>query len=404
MASSMQKCTGGHPALFRGLVAVVVATGVGACSGGGDRRSTIGETNDGATGPGVTSLTTSGLDTGSTSDGDNSTGAGDSGPGASSTGGGGSTGAISGSGPDFKFDLGAFPDAPGGEICAVPTHVPCDGNDDDIWHAIGVNCPGEPQWTVQFNGNPQQTYVLAGPLGTYQPPPFPPLEGEKLLILSSGVAQQLTVGGLFMSTNLGGFAQVPLPPPINPNKVSQTETCAQNPMLIGTGDCSNTIYDQWSQGSGAYDLAEMRMQIEVPQGAYGFHYNLAFFSTEYPVYYKTQYNDMYIAWLDSEAWTGNISFDEMGNPISLNAGFLDYKDAPNNYDCPNCSAPELSGTAMEGHASTKWLTTTAGVVPGETITLQFVIFDLSDGILDSTVILDDFGWDCEGGPPVTVPK
>ena len=95
----------------------------------------------------------------------------------------------------------------------------------------------------------------------------------------------------------------------------------------------------------------------------------------------------------------------MGHPISLNAGFLDYKDAPNPYDCPApCSAPELGGTAMETHAGTKWLQTTAGVNPGENITLQFVIFDLSDGILDSTVILDNFEWDCDGGPPSTVPK
>ena len=41
--------------------------------------------------------------------------------------------------------------------------------------------------------------------------------------------------------------------------------------------------------------------------------------------------------------------------------------------------------------------------PGEDVIIQFVIMDLSDGILDSTVILDNFVWDCEGGPPVTVP-
>ena len=94
----------------------------------------------------------------------------------------------------------------------------------------------------------------------------------------------------------------------------------------------------------------------------------------------------------------------MGNPISLNAGFLDYKDAPNSIDCPDpCMAPELQGTAMEGHAGTKWLTTSAGVSPGENVTIIWAIFDMSDGILDSSVILDNFEWNCEGGPPVTVP-
>jgi hypothetical protein len=94
----------------------------------------------------------------------------------------------------------------------------------------------------------------------------------------------------------------------------------------------------------------------------------------------------------------------MGNPISLNAGFLDYKDAPNQYDCPDpCTAPELQGTVMQTHAGTKWLTTTAGVVPGEDVTIVWAIWDLSDEILDSVVILDDFAWNCEGGPPVTIP-
>jgi hypothetical protein len=182
------------------------------------------------------------------------------------------------------------------------------------------------------------------------------------------------------------------------------QDCFENPDLVGTGDCSNTINDQWEQGNGAYDYSELRISGEVPQGASGFSYNLAFFSTEYPNYYQTTFNDMYIAWLESELWTGNVSFDEMGNPISLNAGFLDYKDAPNPYDCPApCQAPELVGTAMMGHAGTKWLTTTSGVVPGEDFVLILAIFDLSDNILDSVVILDNFAWNCEGGPPVTIP-
>jgi hypothetical protein len=134
-----------------------------------------------------------------------------------------------------------------------------------------------------------------------------------------------------------------------------------------------------------------------------FEYHLAFFSTEYPNYYHTVFNDMYIAWLQSELWTGNISFDEMGHPISLNAGFLDYKDAPNPYACPNvCRAHELQGTVMQTHAGTKWLTT-AGVMPGEDVTLIWAIYDLSDEVLDSVVILDAFSWNCDGGPPPTIP-
>ena len=50
--------------------------------------------------------------------------------------------------------------------------------------------------------------------------------------------------------------------------------------------------------------------------------------------------------------------DEMGNPISVNAGYLDYKDAK-----------------MD-----------------------------PDSVLDSFVFLDNFRWGCEGGlPPTTIP-
>jgi hypothetical protein len=304
-----------------------------------------------------------------------------------------------------KFDLAGVPDA-STNGCLAPFHDPCD-DDNDPWHAMGINCPGEWELTTAYTGHQQALYVHTGQLGTFNnPPTYPTLEGEQMVILSSGIAQQLTVPGMYASTANPGNDPMILPPPLTETPVDAQlmVDCIEEPNYVGLGDCSNTIYEQWEQGSGAYDYAELRLSGEVPGGASGFSYNLAFFSTEYPVFYQSSFNDMYIAWLESEIWTGNVSFDEMGHPISLNAGFLDYKDAPNQFDCPNpCEAPELMGTAMQDHAGTKWLTTTAGVVPGEDFTLVFAIFDLSDNILDSVVILDNFAWNCEGGPPVTVP-
>jgi hypothetical protein len=106
---------------------------------------------------------------------------------------------------------------------------------------------------------------------------------------------------------------------------------------------------------------------------------------------------MYIGWLESEKWTGNISFDQNGNPISLNAGFLEFKD-------DGGGNPVFAGTCMRQHAGTNWLTTTAGVTPGEQITVVFAIFDLSDAILDSYAFLDNFKWGCDPqGKPSTMP-
>ena len=141
----------------------------------------------------------------------------------------------------------------------------------------------------------------------------------------------------------------------------------------------------------------------MPQAATAFQYSFAFFSSEYPLYSNhdidAQFNDMYVAWLDSEAWTGNISFDAHGSPITVQSVLLDYRTASD--QCPDCTAPELAGFSMERHAGTKWLTTRAPVRPGEEIELVFALFDLSDPNFDSMVILDDFQWTCADGPPVT---
>ncbi|MCA9696812.1 MAG: hypothetical protein KC431_04730 [Myxococcales bacterium] len=224
----------------------------------------------------------------------------------------------------FKFDIAAIPDGNANGGCAVPQHTPCDGNSNDPFNAIGINCPNEYLLTAQYTGDPNAIYVHTGQLGTYNPATYPTLEGNKMVIMSSGIAQQMTIPGQYASTANPGNDPLNLPAPMSPNPVDPNGNidCFDNPNLVGTGDCSNTIQTQWSQGNGAYDYAELRLSGEVPVGASGFSYNLAFFSTEYPNYYKTSFNDMYIAWLQSEQWTGNVSFDEMGNPISLNAGFL----------------------------------------------------------------------------------
>jgi hypothetical protein len=297
-------------------------------------------------------------------------------------------------GPGVVFDLGGIPDAPFTNNCGAPAPVTCDASDDDPVHALGLNCPGGPTADVAINGAAEAFLVYSGNLGTSNPPEYPPREGEKFLIMATGPAGLLDAPGTFTSTDLpGNDPGNALPPPLVMTAVSATETCADNPMLVGMGECSNTMQGQWSQGSGANDYAEVRINVEVPANTHGFSYDFAFFSEEYPVWFQTQYNDMYCAWLESEVWTGNISFDETGNPISLNAGFLD--------NLPG--SPALAGTAMDQNAGTKWLTTTAGVNPGEQIEVVFAVWDLSDGIWDTYMILDNWLWDCEGGPPVTIP-
>ena len=308
--------------------------------------------------------------------------------------------------PEPKWDVAEMPDSP--DLCLVPVHVPCDhldfpSEEQRAWRALGLNCPGEFQADLDYNGHYNALEVFDAPLGDEDPSTYPILEGTKMVALSTGNAYDLLNPGSDGDTSLPGYDPGNLPAPMDPNPVDMTNTCVEDESLIGTGDCSNTIGPQFLDSLGAFDYAEMRFTIDVPEAVNGFAYNVAFLSWEYPDFYGWDYNDIYIAWLESEEWTGNITFDDFGAPLSLNAGFLDFKDAPNIYDCPlPCSAPELGGTGVEGHGATRWLETNTGVTGGETITVIFAIMDIQDNIVDSAVLLDNFRWTCIGGTPGTV--
>lgn len=308
-------------------------------------------------------------------------------------------------GPLLDLGDGSEGELPCGEgqfcDCQIPDHVPCDAAaDTPLIRALGLNCPNELQVTVSTSGSA----AAIGKRNSFgNTNAFAPREGSQYLAMGSGrVAELDSINGC--NSDLGAYDPGNLPAPLVGNDVG-AQTCTDNEALIGMGDCSNTIEAQLV--GTVNDYTEIRFSADVPLGVNSVSYDLAFFSYEYPIYYQTAFNDMYIGWLESEVWTGNISFDEKGAPISLNAGFLDYRDAnsANDPECNgNCTAPELHGTCMQGHAGTKWLTTTAGVKPGETITVVFAIFDMSDSILDSYVFLDNFVWGCDGdSPPSTVP-
>ena len=194
-----------------------------------------------------------------------------------------------------------------------------------------------------------------------------------------------------------------LPSPLDWRPVHAHRDCTHDPTLVGSGDCSNSLADPWQSGDGAFDYGELRMVAEVPRFTDAISFDFAFFSSEYPLYTEgelaTPFNDMFVAWLESEAWTGNISFDDAMQPITAQSVLMDYRSPC--ASCPECSAPELEGFSMEHHGGTRWLNTKAPVIPGETIELVFSIFDLSDSSLDSVVLLDGFEWSCSSSRPIT---
>jgi hypothetical protein len=169
-----------------------------------------------------------------------------------------------------------------------------------------------------------------------------------------------------------------------------------------------------ANGSGANDSANLKVQIRVPTNAKSFTYKFKFYSSEFPEWTCTEYNDFYLALLTTTALPigtmpgqippdRNISFDALGNPVSVNNAFFDVCTGQ-----PGClSTTELVGTGMGGSSSaptalndgggTSWLTTTSPIVPGETMTIEFMTWDTGDRLWDSTVLLDAFEWSINAG-------
>ena len=159
----------------------------------------------------------------------------------------------------------------------------------------------------------------------------------------------------------------------------------------------------------------------------------------------TPFNDQFIALVAPEpqgSINGNISFDQTGNPVSVNIAFFDVCDTQNTgtgnasppvpndwaYWCnngwgtppcptepnPYCAAGtnelmgngflDAFGTGLEDGGATAWLQTTAPIGPAEEFTIRYAVWDTDDTWFDSTVLIDAFQWVATPGTSVgTIP-
>jgi hypothetical protein len=192
----------------------------------------------------------------------------------------------------------------------------------------------------------------------------------------------------------------------------------------GTGN-ENTPPPGWPKNSSGCpdpidkskvnDSVGLKLLIRVPTNAKGFSYDFDFYTSEYIDYVCSEFNDTFVALLKSAIAVdpkanGNISFDTKGNPVNVNSGFFEVC-APGSKDGKSFACKlgrgELAGTGYEGDddqdGATSWLRTKASVKPGEEMEINFIIWNTSDHILQSAVLLDNWQWTAEGttGAPVT---
>lgn len=168
----------------------------------------------------------------------------------------------------------------------------------------------------------------------------------------------------------------------------------------------------------AFDAAALQVTLNTPSNATGFAFDFSFYTHEYPAFICTVFNDLFVSMLwpiPAGQMDGNISFDSQGNLVSVNNAFLEACGCQNGppcmaggktYTCGLGTDPLLDtgfGVTMfnpDGHAATGWLTTSSPVNGGEAIQIRFAILDSGDGILDSTVLADNFRWITAGQPIV----
>jgi hypothetical protein len=176
----------------------------------------------------------------------------------------------------------------------------------------------------------------------------------------------------------------------------------------------------------AYNPVMLTLRIRVPSDAHSFRVPVKFFTAEYPEWVCSPYNDFFVALLDS-SYAGtpanpsdkNLAVYTAPNSVKYPLG-VDLVSAGLFTQCVNgqtgCSSGNtgstnlcigttgITGTGMDDPAAglcdtnskigggTDWLFIRGNVVPGETITLRFAIWDTGDGMIDSVALLDNFVW------------
>ncbi|MDI1451325.1 choice-of-anchor L domain-containing protein [Polyangium sp. 6x1] len=242
--------------------------------------------------------------------------------------------------------------------------------------ADGPNAWGliEAKWTLPdgsaIPAGYEANYALGHGIYDTFGPNVPPRKGDRILGLSNGAARRPNDANY--TSPSGGFAKgythaapdgFPKPSPACPGVVS----------------------------GQPYDGVALEVTLRAPNNALGFAFDFNYYTAEFPSFTCSTFNDSFVALLSptpAGQSDGNISFDNLGNIISVNNVFLDVCNQPT---C-GLGAGQLLDTGFENNGATGWLTTTAPINGGDVFTLRFTTYDNGDAIMDSATLVDHFRW------------
>ena len=175
-------------------------------------------------------------------------------------------------------------------------------------------------------------------------------------------------------------------------------------LLLSTGNVNNFIYNNFignstfnqqftdpdigliSNSSTTWDLCKLEFDC-VPQGD-TLLFNFAFGSQEYPIYVGSAFNDAFGIFMSGPGINGlqNVAQLPNGDVVainSVNAGFNSSYFISNTY-------PDSTGLSYGGF--TQNLQVFALTTPGLTYHFKIMITDVTDGVLDSGVLLEAFSF------------
>lgn len=204
-------------------------------------------------------------------------------------------------------------------------------------------------------------------------------------------------------------------------------------------------------GAVANDPVMLKVRVRTPTNANSFSVSTFFYSSEYPEWVCSAFNDFFLTLLDSTFLPGP---GQVANPTDKNLAFYDQPPAGGpvypigvnlafgntglfsqclngptgcgmgstpgttntctgitqlvgtGFDVVNppsqfAGEPAVCGASNRAGGGTGWLKTGGNVKPGETIELRFVTWDTGDGWYDSVVLLDNFTWSVSASTPGT---
>lgn len=312
------------------------------------------------------------------------------------------------------------------DLCATTTENPAN-KQDKKWGVISANL-----YLANGSGTPAaNSRSIRSGFGTN----ITPLGGSRIAVLSTGHAADSNDTSppfaAFQTDAVGG------------QNMNTSSAVPSDWLAANGGGFPNAPGCPGASGTTANDPVMLKVRVRAPTNAKSFAVSSFFFSSEYPEWTCSPYNDFFLTLLDSTFVPGA---GQVGNPADKNLAFY---SAPNGdfpvgvnlahngtglfNQCKNgstgcapgatggntngtCMATNLltgTGFDLSGGSTyvcgsnnqigggTGWLTTNGNVKPGETIELRFVIWDTSDHIFDSLVLIDNFLWSLDASTPGT---